>query len=83
MNLPVTLQFNESWGTYAWLELTKEFDDLKSPQEYFISPAVMWNKDIKKFEIIGYSFVHVSTLPNQDQLFAKLYQASGDEGYKK
>lgn len=78
--IPVSLGFDESRPTVAWLQLTEQFADLPRPEEYFIAPAANYDKETKRWEVTGYSFVHVGNLPSENIHLMRLRQV--EEQYR-
>jgi hypothetical protein len=71
-SLRVSLEFDESRPTVAWLQPTEQFTDIPNQERYFIAPAANYDKQSGKWNILGYSFVHVSHLPTAESHLMKL-----------
>lgn len=73
----VDIGFNDQVPAAAFIQIGAGYALLKNPMEYFIAPAGRYNEKTKQWEVEGYSFVHVSNLPNATQYRARLAELDG------
>lgn len=81
MQYPITLSFDDTHPV-GFVEIPDGvLPTSNSWQEYFLAPSAVYNQTKKQWEIIGYGLVHVSVLPNENQMRNKLYSVSGEDRY--
>ena len=75
--MPITLAFNYQGLAYGWIQFTDAIKEIPNLQEYFIAPSAIYDPETKTWKVKGYSFVHVSHLPTEEQLKEKMKGVTG------
>ena len=69
MKVPVTINFDDSQPVIGSVDINIE--GIKNLQEYYLSPAFLFNKDTGELKILQYGLVHRSLIPTDEQVRAK------------
>jgi hypothetical protein len=66
--LPVTLNYDEKSSMGVFIP-SKEFNDIENIEQYVIAPYLIYHDNTKSYEVVSYSFLHISQLqPCKDYL---------------
>lgn len=72
----VDVGFSGQLPVVAEVELRAGFDLLPVPMEYVMVPRGRYDKETGRWTVEGYSFVHISQVPNVEEMRKKLTEVT-------